>query len=273
MKIWDKLASACDHYAKYKRLTPSRLTALSLFFQKKFRVLRGRESHLEWEGLRFLCRGKDIFAAEEVLLNKEYAAITRLFPDAPPRSVIDAGANIGLFALFAFSLYPETRIHSYEAGRETFALLARNRKLATRFSWEVSQAALCGHDGQVFFEDTEFSRGGRIDFYSPDAPRARAYSVAARSLKSLITTQGGDVDLLKCDIEGAEEMFFISHPEALRSIRHCVVELHPGRCDTQAVVAILRGRYRHLWHCEETLSPKPLVLATDSFLPNMRPYG
>jgi FkbM family methyltransferase len=50
---------------------------------------------------------------------------------------------------------------------------------------------------------------------------------------------GERVSLLKCDIEGAEEMFLETYPELLRRIDVAVFELHPGLCDTARVVRLL----------------------------------
>jgi hypothetical protein len=41
------------------------------------------------------------------------------------------------------------------------------------------------------------------------------------------------IDLLKCDIEGAELLFIQNYPELLRKVRVAVFELHDDLCDTQ----------------------------------------
>jgi hypothetical protein len=49
----------------------------------------------------------------------------------------------------------------------------------------------------------------------------------------------GAVDLLKCDIEGAELLFLQSYPDLLRSVRAVVMELHPGLCDANECLRLL----------------------------------
>lgn len=50
---------------------------------------------------------------------------------------------------------------------------------------------------------------------------------------------GRRVDLLKCDIEGAELELLGAYPELLRRTRVCVIELHPEKCDTSACLRYL----------------------------------
>ena len=51
-------------------------------------------------------------------------------------------------------------------------------------------------------------------------------------LNSLFT-QHPHIDLLKCDIEGAELLFIQHYPELLRKVRVAVFEFHDDMCDTQ----------------------------------------
>ena len=48
------------------------------------------------------------------------------------------------------------------------------------------------------------------------------------------------IDLLKCDIEGAELLFIQNYPDLLRKVRVAVFELHDHLCDTQQCRRLLR---------------------------------
>jgi FkbM family methyltransferase len=48
------------------------------------------------------------------------------------------------------------------------------------------------------------------------------------------------IDLLKCDIQGAEEFFLESYPGILAKCRATVIELHHWMCDTERCVRLLR---------------------------------
>jgi FkbM family methyltransferase len=49
----------------------------------------------------------------------------------------------------------------------------------------------------------------------------------------------GRIDLLKCDIEGAEEFFFTNYPGLLSKVDSLIVELHHDVCDTAACIRLI----------------------------------
>jgi FkbM family methyltransferase len=48
------------------------------------------------------------------------------------------------------------------------------------------------------------------------------------------------IDLLKCDIEGAEESFFTTYPGLLSRVDSLIVELHQDVCDTAACIRLIQ---------------------------------
>ena len=48
------------------------------------------------------------------------------------------------------------------------------------------------------------------------------------------------IDILKCDIEGAEQRLIENYGDILRKTRVAVFEFHRDRCDTQRCRALLR---------------------------------
>jgi hypothetical protein len=49
----------------------------------------------------------------------------------------------------------------------------------------------------------------------------------------------GCIDLLKCDIEGAEQLFLETYPDLLQKTHAVVVELHSEHCDTARCRSLL----------------------------------
>jgi hypothetical protein len=45
---------------------------------------------------------------------------------APPKTVLDIGANCGMFTVWAARRWPGARIHAYEPDKENFRLLKKN---------------------------------------------------------------------------------------------------------------------------------------------------
>src|SRR6185436_7619434 len=115
-------------------------------------------------------------------------------------TVIDVGANIGLFSYYARLQTPKARIIAIEADPDTFAVM--NLNLADQNVERLHQAAA--------------SEVGGIDFYSSDisgwssryavlgAKNARKVSVPAEPLSTTLRNRGiSQIDFLKVDVEGA----------------------------------------------------------------------
>lgn len=49
---------------------------------------------------------------------------------------------------------------------------------------------------------------------------------------SHLMSEKSEIDLLKCDIEGAEQLFIENYPELLDKVKNAVFEFHDDLCDT-----------------------------------------
>ena len=123
-----------------------------------------------YRGMRFLFRGRDLSALREVLTMQEYDFLTPLIAGGAP-VILDIGAHIGLFALWALQQNPASRLLSVEASPGTFALLAQNAALGAQAGadWRILQRAACDGERIVSLSDgtTEtmshhLSEGGKI---------------------------------------------------------------------------------------------------------------
>lgn len=189
------------------------------------RVPRGRGRAPVWIRLKT----SDVETYEKVLHRREYAcaAIGR------PRTILDAGANIGLAAVHFAETFPDARILAVEPEASNFALLARN---AAPFPQVTPlPVALWGREGKVSLEDPGIGPWGfrtRESGKCPDASPA----VPSRTVASLLDEHGiGELDLLKIDIEGAEIEVFETAASWLPRVRAIMIETHdffrPGCAD------------------------------------------
>ena len=141
---------------------------------------------------------------------------------AQVRTIIDAGANIGLTSLFFARQYPSARIIAIEPAAENLRVFRRN--LADYPNVRCLQAGL-------------WPRAEPLRITNPD-DAAWAFEVhpctAAESdftgmtVPQVMTELGSPtLDLLKIDIEGAEwPLFFDAPPDWLRQVNLLMVELH-----------------------------------------------
>ena len=211
------------------------------------------------DGVALEARPRDWCAIEEVLLDGEYDFVAALFPDQPPARIVDLGANVGAFSARCLSLWPHASVLAVEAAGDTFDVLDRNRRRSPTRDWTVVRGAVWSEDGTVTFEAAEQSTGSKV--VSADAA-TNVVSVPAVRLRTLLERYGsGAVDLLKMDIEGAEEAVLEDAPELLDRIDTLIVEVHPQRCDTDRVVGLLREHYGHLAYVPGRRSSKPLLVA------------
>lgn len=157
--------------------------------------------------------------------------LQRVYEDGHPiggGTIVDAGANVGLFSLVA-SCHAR-QVISLEPHPITFRVLQMNLETNRIANVTALQAALWTEDGTVSLEVPDHERdryavstGSHI--VADGAPKARA--AEAISLETVVERYG-EIDLLKIDIEGAEEQV-IPATTALPHVKRIVGELHLAR--------------------------------------------
>jgi FkbM family methyltransferase len=180
---------------------------------------------------------------DQVFVSRQYDVA---FPGTP-RTIVDAGANIGLASVWFASRWPDARILAIEPEARNFELLRGNTNAIGRIT--AIRGAL-------------WSRSGTVAITNPSAPAASfrvgesaeaRYAVPAYCMSDLIRIRGiSQIDILKMDIEGAEREVFGSPDVSdwLQHVRMLIVELHerysPG-CSAEferAVAAFISKRWK-----------------------------
>lgn len=169
----------------------------------------------------------DIQGVREVWLDQAY----RLPFDLPPTVVIDLGANIGLTSLFFAQNYGSDAVVAVEPDSSN-ARLARANLSRNGVSGEVVEAAVGARDGSARFQVARESNLGRLSGIGPEVPVVSMPSLLAR-------TPDGFADLVKVDIEGAEEQVLSGDLGWLDRIGSMIVEFHPDRVDYSRLVGVV----------------------------------
>jgi len=155
-----------------------------------------------------------------------------------PRVIVDAGANIGLAAVWFASRYPEARVIALEPEASNFEMLCRN---AAPYPGIVPvRAALWSSSGTIGLTDPGTGHWGFRTVAEPVAGNG----VEAICIPDLLERFGIDhIDLLKMDVEGAEREAFSNCAPWIERTRVIAAELHehlaPGA--TQAFEAATAG--------------------------------
>jgi FkbM family methyltransferase len=158
-------------------------------------------------------------------------------------TVIDAGAGIGIDTLALSPLVGATgRIYSIEAHPWTFRALLKTCELNQLKNATPLRYALSDEPGVLWISDLPSNEENAV---SKTASDGHAISVPAIDLDALVASQRiGRIDLLKMNIEGAEQMAISGISKCVNQISHISVACHDFRGDKFAtrepVIAFLR---------------------------------
>src|SRR5258708_1002003 len=187
---------------------------------------------------------KDVF--EQVFIRGEYQTLFKMLQINGIRinSVIDAGANIGLFTLQLKALFPESVILSIEPDPGNFQILKRNiQTLQQPENIRLVNKALWFTDGKVYLNNS-FRDGKEWAISVSDNKEEATDAVDAITVSSLMKEHKMDVvDLFKIDIEGAESEIFRDDRDLLflKKVKCLVLEIHDEFNSRERIYKILRS--------------------------------
>jgi FkbM family methyltransferase len=144
--------------------------------------------------------------------------------------IVDAGANCGLFAMFAATAAPQARIVSIEPLPETFRRLQSHiQRNALTDRIQALNLALSDRAGKFPIADEAVPSGQKRLLSGSGGEFARpGVEVACQTLSGIVNECGlSSIDFVKMDIEGAEYGSLLATPVAiLGRIKRMVVEVH-----------------------------------------------
>jgi FkbM family methyltransferase len=178
-------------------------------------------------GLRIAMRPGTLDAAvfKEVFVHRLYAP--RGFEIGPRDVVIDVGAHIGCFSVFAARAASEGRVIAFEPAPANFALLTQNLGLNALRQVEALPLAVSGAAGPRELR-LSLNTGGHSFHAIESAEPISVVQVTATTLADVVREkQLSRIDLLKMDCEGEEYGILDSCPEELlRRVRRLAMEVH-----------------------------------------------
>ena len=165
-----------------------------------------------------------------------------------PRTIVDAGANVGYTVLRFFSQFPSAKIVAIEPDCVNLQQLRKNCSAYPNLS--IEQAALWSRECKLTIRNPEVASNAFI------VEEDETGNIAALSVLDVIERHALDtIDLLKIDIEGSEADVF-GHPgsrEWLPRVRALLIETHddfrPGSAD--AVRRAVKGLMTFQGHVNE----------------------
>jgi FkbM family methyltransferase len=182
---------------------------------------------LRKSSLQLVTRGAmDIWSVKETFLDSFYTRYSLPIQDG--WTIVDIGAGIGDFSIYAAYQHPKTVVYAYEPFPESFALLTKNIALNKLDNILPFQVAIWGQADTLLLDD---SSGEPLQVtskaLSPE-DEAGAVKVEAQKLSQVLKLNNIEkIDLLKLDCEGAEyEILLNVSAETFTKIERIIMEYH-----------------------------------------------
>ncbi len=175
----------------------------------------------------FLRPDADESVVAEIFEWQDYRAVEAVL-GANALPILDVGAHIGVFTLYARALCPLARIHALEPEEDNFALLRRNVAANRLENVKLHQVALAGTTGRGRLLLEADSINHRLARGADETGAAGERSVAVSRLGDFLdNSRIPEVGLLKMDIEGGEYDVLGSLTEAdFSKLRSIFLEYH-----------------------------------------------
>jgi FkbM family methyltransferase len=160
----------------------------------------------------------DIKLFKQLLIHKEY----NFESSVKPEFIIDAGANIGLSALFFVKAYPDAQIAAIEAEKDNFELLRRNTR---------NYANIYPINAGLWFKSTTLEvtdeNVGSTGFMVRETNPANPKGFRALTTQDILKMHNkSHIDIFKIDIEGAEKEILMENTSWIDKTRILIIELH-----------------------------------------------
>jgi FkbM family methyltransferase len=170
------------------------------------------------------------------------------------RVVVDLGSNIGLSPLYFSMVFPDARVLCVEPVPENVEVLRANAE-RNGLAWQITPAAVAAREGSVRLyrngwwasssTTREVAEAREAAQHRPESMlRLDPQQVPAVAIGHLLDQHGCEtVDLMKIDIEGAEEDVFLrGELDWLARVSVIMLDLHAKYVRADAILEVL---YRH----------------------------
>ncbi len=173
----------------------------------------------------FILRSKtsDIPTFHQIFINKEYEINLNFNLE----TIIDAGANIGLAAIFYANKYPKSKIISIEPEQSNYDLLKENTQNYENII-TYNNALSNVSDQNLAIVDNGYGNWGFMTEPLTDSLKNKVSSIKSITVHEIMNEYNWEtIDLVKIDIEGYEKELFEKNIESwLPYVRCLIIELH-----------------------------------------------
>jgi FkbM family methyltransferase len=141
----------------------------------------------------------------QVFIDKQY----EIHYSFEPKTIIDAGANIGLSALYFADRFPKAMIIALEPDKDNFEIALQNTKNNNRI--KMMRKGIWNKN--TFLEIID-SNADKNSFMVKESDISTSTTIEATNIETILNQEGwSTIDILKIDIEGSEKELFSSNYE------------------------------------------------------------
>lgn len=161
----------------------------------------------------------DYSTFEHIFLQNQYDIQLPITPE----TILDAGANIGLSAVYFSHRFPNASIVAVEPDQDNFRILQEN--VSNHHQIQTLRAGVWSQETHLKITD---ANTGKNAFMVTETEATDAFALPALSPLTIMQRYGWHtIDLLKIDIEGSEkELFEHGYEDWLPKTKIILVELH-----------------------------------------------
>lgn len=160
----------------------------------------------------------DLRIFHQIFVNHEY----RIDIPFQPKTIVDAGANIGLFSVYMKSRYPECKIVALEPDHENFTTAKKN--LEAYEGIQLFQKGVWPRKTFLAISD-KFNSGKWAMVVEENEKEGSIETITIPDI--LLLLENESIDILKLDIETSEKQLFMSnYSDWLPKIKMIIIEFH-----------------------------------------------
>lgn len=170
----------------------------------------------------------DIWIIKETCIDRDYEKASVPLQDG--WTILDIGAGLGDFSIYAARNYPHSVVYAYEPSPESYRLLQDNLALNRVTNVRPFPYAVSGkRDGLLLLDTRREAVQHRTATESHEEETA-LMQVPSKSLDQIFEElHVAECDFLKIDCEGAEyDILFHASDQTLDKMKHVCLEYHDG---------------------------------------------
>jgi len=208
---------------------------LSKVAPKNFKILINLKN-----GIKYIVRARtmDRSVIKEVWLENIYA--NNDIKVEKGDTVIDIGAHIGVFSIYAAELSQTGKVYAFEPFIDNFAMLEKHKAINKKDNLLVYNKGVSNTSGtQTLYLSPDNNTGGHSLHLKNFS--SKTIDIKTVTLKSFCDTERIDkIDFLKMDCEGSEFEIIQSDESILQRVNKLIMECHPYNGNTvQKMVSTL----------------------------------